>query len=149
MGIARSSFYEEPVAHDDAAIVEAIAAICDEFEAYGWRRVRAELRPRGLIVNHKKVRRLMREHDLQPRRRRRYVTTPDSDHGQPYPNRTKGLCHAGGSLLDLRRRVAEGMRKISYAGYRVPARGHTSGDLAWRRAGCGRIGRIASVCARG
>ena len=35
MGIARSSFYEEPiVAHDDTAIVEAIAAIRDEFEAY-------------------------------------------------------------------------------------------------------------------
>jgi hypothetical protein len=32
MGIARSSFYEEPiVAHDDTAIVELIAAICDEF----------------------------------------------------------------------------------------------------------------------
>jgi hypothetical protein len=28
--------------HDDTAIVEAIAAICDEFEFYGWRRVRAE-----------------------------------------------------------------------------------------------------------
>jgi hypothetical protein len=47
-------------------IVEAIAAICDGFEFYGWRRVRAELRHRGMIVNHKKVRRLMREDDLQP-----------------------------------------------------------------------------------
>ncbi len=66
MGIARSTFYDEPTAaHDDTAIVEAIAAICDEFEFYGWRRVRAELRHRGMIVNHKKIRRLMREHDLQ------------------------------------------------------------------------------------
>jgi putative transposase len=48
MGIARSTFYDDPTgAHDDTAIVEAIAAICDEFEAYGWRRVRAELRHRG------------------------------------------------------------------------------------------------------
>ena len=32
----------------------------------------------------------MREHDLQPRRRRRYVATTDSDHDQPiYPNRPK------------------------------------------------------------
>ena len=69
MGIARSTFYGEPTApQDDTAIVEAIAAICEEFEAYGWRRVRAELRHRGVIVNHKKIRRLMREHDLQPRR---------------------------------------------------------------------------------
>jgi transposase InsO family protein len=35
----------------------------------------------------KKVRRLMREHDLQPRRRRRYVATTDSDHDAPiFPN---------------------------------------------------------------
>lgn len=36
-----------------------------------------------MIVNHKKIKRLMREPDLQPRMRRRYVATPDSDHGQP------------------------------------------------------------------
>ena len=93
MEIARSTFYDKPTAaHADTVIVEAIAAICDEFEFYGWRRVRAELRHRGMIVNHKKIRRLMREHDLQPRRRRRYVATTDSDHDQPiYPNRTKDL----------------------------------------------------------
>ena len=39
-------------------------AICDEFEAYGYRRVGAELRHRGMVVNAKKVRRLMREHAL-------------------------------------------------------------------------------------
>jgi transposase-like protein len=72
--------YDKPAAQDDTAIVEAISGICEEFEFYGWRRVRSELRHRGLIVNHKKVRRLMREHDLQPRRRRRYVATTDSDH---------------------------------------------------------------------
>ena len=92
-GIARSTFYDDPSpAHDDTAIVEAMAAICDEFEFYGWRRVRAELRHRGMVVNHKKIRRLMREHDLQPRQRRCYVATTDSDHDQPiYPNRTKDL----------------------------------------------------------
>src|SRR5271154_3645890 len=101
MGIARSTFYDEPTpAHDDTAIVAAIAAICDEFEAYGWRRGRAELRHRGMIVNHKKIRRLMREHVLQPRRRRRYVATTDSDHDQPiYPNRTKDLTIDGPNQL--------------------------------------------------
>ena len=101
MGIARSTFYDLPTAvHDDTAIVEAIAAICDEFEFYGWRRVRAELRHRGMIVNHKKVRRLMREHDLQPRRRRRHVATTDSDHDQPiYPNRTTELAIDGPNQL--------------------------------------------------
>jgi putative transposase len=94
MGIARSTFYDEPTAAEDDA------AISDEFEAYGWRRVRAELRHRGMIVNHKKIRRLMREHDLQPRRRRRYVATTDSDHNQPiYPNRAKDLTIDGPNQL--------------------------------------------------
>ena len=34
-------------------------------------------------MNSKKVRRLMREYDLQPKRRRRFVTTTDSDHDGP------------------------------------------------------------------
>ena len=35
------------------------------------------------MANHKRIRRLMREHGLQPRRRRRFVRTTDSDHDQP------------------------------------------------------------------
>src|SRR6266403_2064914 len=45
MGIARSTFYDEPIrAADDTAIVAAMAGICDEFEHYGWRPVQAALR---------------------------------------------------------------------------------------------------------
>jgi putative transposase len=84
MGVSRSAYYDAPVsAPDDTAIVEAISAIRDEFERYGWRRVQAALRQQGIVVNHKKVKRLMREHDLQPRMRRRYVATTDSDHDHP------------------------------------------------------------------
>jgi len=93
MGLSRSSYYaqSDPLG-DDTAIVEAIAAICDEFEQYGWRRVRAALRQQGLVVNHKKIKRLMREHGLQPRCRRRFVATTDSDHDQPiFSNRSKDL----------------------------------------------------------
>jgi hypothetical protein len=40
MGMARSTFYDQPIhAADDTAIVAAMAEICDEFEHYGWRRV--------------------------------------------------------------------------------------------------------------
>ena len=54
MGIARSTSYDKPdITVDDTALVEVIAALCDEFEAYGWRRVRAALRHQGLVVNHK------------------------------------------------------------------------------------------------
>ena len=70
MGLPRSTYYDAPpVKTDDAEIVANITAICDEFEAYGYRRVGAELRHRGMVVNSKKIRRLMREHHLQPKRR--------------------------------------------------------------------------------
>lgn len=101
MGIARSTYYDAPFsARDDTAIVEAIGAICDEFEHYGWRRVRAALRHQGVLVNHKKIRRLMREHDLQPRMRRRFVATTDSDHDDPiFPNRVDGVTVDGPNQL--------------------------------------------------
>jgi putative transposase len=101
MGIARSTYYgTAPAPEDDTAIVEAIAILCDEFECYGWRRVRAALRQQGLIVNHKKIKRLMREHGLQPKIRRRYVATTDSDHDQPiFPNRAKDMTVDGPDQL--------------------------------------------------
>ena len=93
MNMARSSFYDVPaVKAGDARIVASITAITDEFEVYGYRRVSAELRQRGLIVNAKKVRRLMRENELNPKRRRRFVVTTDSDHDGPiFPNIAKTL----------------------------------------------------------
>ena len=49
---------------DDTALVEVMHAIKDEFEAYGWRRMQMALRHRGWMVNHKKIKRLMREHAI-------------------------------------------------------------------------------------
>jgi putative transposase len=91
MGLPRSTFYDAPtIKIGDAEIIAWISAICEEFECYGYRRVSAELRHRGIVVNGKKIRRLMREHDLQPKRRRRFVATTDSDHDQPvFPNLAK------------------------------------------------------------
>ncbi|HTV80889.1 MAG TPA: IS3 family transposase [Steroidobacteraceae bacterium] len=72
MGLARSTFYDmAPVVLADDELVARIGAICDEFECYGYRRVGAALRHQGVVVNSKKLRRLMREHSLQPKRRRR------------------------------------------------------------------------------
>ena len=48
MGIARSTYYHEPKGSaDDITLVEAMHAIEEEFEAYGWRRMQAALRHRG------------------------------------------------------------------------------------------------------
>ena len=84
MGLSRSTFYDAPRATlQPGELLTRIGAICDEFECYGYRRVGAALRHQGIVVNNKKLRRLMREHALQPRRRRRYVVTTDSDHASP------------------------------------------------------------------
>ena len=57
MRIARSTFYDTPDAGaNDATVVAEMKAICDEFEVYGYRRVGAEFRHRGMVVNAKKVR---------------------------------------------------------------------------------------------
>jgi putative transposase len=101
MAISRSTFYDAPVAQlEGAGIITQIRTICDEFESYGYRRVGAALRHQGVIVNHKKLRRLMREYDLQPKRRRRYVVTTDSNHdGLIFPDRARGLIVEGPNRL--------------------------------------------------
>src|ERR1700719_4433966 len=93
MGIARSTFYDAPSAPlGDDDLVARIGAICDEFECYGYRRVGAALRHQGVVVNNKRLRRLMKAHDLQPRQRRRYVVTTDSDHDSPiFPDLAKDV----------------------------------------------------------
>ena len=48
--------------------------------------------PPNVVVNGKKLRRLMREHGLQPKRRRRYVVTTNSDHAGPiFPDLAKDI----------------------------------------------------------
>ena len=47
---------------------------------YGYRRVSAELRRRGMLVNHKRVARIMREDNLLAVQPRQFVVTTDSNH---------------------------------------------------------------------
>lgn len=92
MDLSRSSFYaaSDPVAEDP--LIGEVRLITEPCRNYGYRRVTAELRHRGLVVNSKKVRRIMRENDLNPKRKRRYVATTDSSHDSPiYPNVAKGF----------------------------------------------------------
>ena len=101
MGLPRSTYYDAPAMEaDEARIVAGISAICDEFETYGYRRVGAELRHQGLVVNAKKIRRLMREYELQPKRRRRFMATTDSDHSYPiFPNLANDMAIDGPNQL--------------------------------------------------
>ena len=101
MGFSRSAFYDVPaVRAQDAAVVSEMRVICEEFETYGHSRVGAELCHRGFVVNAKKVRRLMREHELQPKRRRRFAVTTDSDDDSPiFPNLAKEMTIDGPNQL--------------------------------------------------
>ena len=47
---------------------------------YGYRRVWKELRDRGMVVNYKRVLRLMREDNLLAVQRKQFVVTTDSNH---------------------------------------------------------------------
>ena len=94
MEVARSSFYDAADANtpDYTAIVARIQAVQDDYPAYGYRRIAAELRAQGMLANHKRVARLMRLHGMHVRPRRRYVATTDSNHDWPiFPNLTKDL----------------------------------------------------------
>jgi len=86
--LSRSTYYAKPApAVADAALAQMLEAIHLEWPSYGYRRVTHELRHRGLVVNHKKVMRLMREQGLAAKRRRRFCVTTDSNHDLPvYPN---------------------------------------------------------------
>jgi putative transposase len=105
MGIARSTYYA--VARGDvlkreseAALRSAIEIVVAEWPAYGYRRVTHELRRRGIVINHKRVARVMREEALTPRRMRRFLTTTDSDHAEPiYENLAAGFRAAGPNQL--------------------------------------------------
>lgn len=63
-----------------------------EFAGYGYRRVTAELKRRGYIINHKKLLRIMRENNLSLRKKHKFVRTTDSNHCFfIYPNLAKSL----------------------------------------------------------
>jgi putative transposase len=95
-GVSRAGYYRflQPGEAEEAdmELRSAIQAIALEWPAYGYRRVHAELRDRGWVVNHKRVLRLMRGDNLLCLRRRKFILTTDSKHELPiYPNLAKGL----------------------------------------------------------
>ena len=75
VAVSRASFYrslqEQRPVEEEMEVRSAIQQIAVEHRRrYGYRRVAAELRRRGMLVNHKRVARIMREDNLlavQPR----------------------------------------------------------------------------------
>ena len=83
--VSRAGFYrflqERTPVDEDMELRSAIQQIVLEHRRrYGYRRVSAELRRRGMLANQKRVARIMREDDLLAVQPRQFVVTTDSHH---------------------------------------------------------------------
>jgi len=91
--VSRAGFYrsweEQAPRQAETELRDRIQRVALENRCYGYRRVAAELRRQGMVVNHKRVLRVMREDNLLSLRKRRFLLTTDSRHYRPiYPNLT-------------------------------------------------------------
>jgi putative transposase len=89
LGISRSGYYasrgrgETKRQRQSKAVVEAVGEIQHRVRhRYGSPRVTAQLRRQGMRVGHNRVARLMREHGLNARPRKKFVVTTTSAHKQ-------------------------------------------------------------------
>jgi putative transposase len=94
--VSRAGYYRHFDEHapKQAAVTlrDAIQKIALQHRCYGYRRVTAELRQQGIVVNHKRVLHVMRADNLLSLRKRKFIVTTDSHHGWwAYPNLTVDL----------------------------------------------------------
>ena len=80
MGIRRSTLYYKPKGKKETDIKNKIKDISYKHPYYGYRRITASLRRDKVIINHKKVLKMMQEMGIQGRIKHKYVTTTDSKH---------------------------------------------------------------------
>jgi transposase InsO family protein len=83
--VSRAGFYrtlqEQRPVEEEMAVRSAIQQIALEHRRrYGYRRISAELRRRGMLVNHKRVARIMGEDNLLAMQPKAFVVTTDSSH---------------------------------------------------------------------
>jgi transposase InsO family protein len=100
-GVSRAGYYRHwatsaPL-QEETAIRDAVQRAALANRRYGYRRIAAQLRRDGLVVNHKRVLRLMRKDNLLCLRRRPFVPiTTDSRHEwRVVPNLARGLLLSG------------------------------------------------------
>jgi putative transposase len=98
VGLSRSTIFRHlqssgcSASHHEVALRGQIQSVALEMRAYGYRPITKELQRRGVLVNHKRVLRLLRHDNLLCMRRQAFVRTTDSNHSLPvYPNLARGL----------------------------------------------------------
>ena len=103
--VSRASFYRsleerEPAEEDMEVRSEIQKIVLEHRRRYGYRRVTAELRRRGMRVNHKRVARMMREDNLLAMQPKAFVVTTDSAHKlEPHLNLAKRMTLTGVNQL--------------------------------------------------
>ncbi len=85
MDIKRSTLYYQPKKNinkkqKELRIRKKIEDISREHSYYGYRRITASLRRDQVMINHKKVLKIMKEMGIQGRIKRKYITTTNSKH---------------------------------------------------------------------
>jgi putative transposase len=97
--LARSTYYYTPALSreirelDDLLLKDLIDIIHQDFPGYGYRRIGAHLRREGIVVNDKRIRRIMQQYKLFPITWKKFsCKTTDSNHSNKiYPNLIKDL----------------------------------------------------------
>ena len=92
LDVALSSAYYKSVEAAEPPLVEAIEQTLMQFPFYGYRKVRAELKRRGMTASEYQVRQLLRMLGGSRSVGKLRVQTTDSNHPHPrYPNRIRGV----------------------------------------------------------
>ncbi len=83
--VSRASFYRALKARNPLAEEMTVRAAIQDIAMenhrhYGYRRISKELRDRGMVVNCKRVLRLMQSDNLLAIRSRKFIATTDSHH---------------------------------------------------------------------
>jgi putative transposase len=100
-GLSRASYYRRfevrAPREADVELTSHIQLLSLRYRFYGYRRITAQLRRSGVLVNAKRVQRLMREDSLIAMRRKPFAPpTSDSRHGfLIVPNLLRGLVPSG------------------------------------------------------
>jgi putative transposase len=100
-GVNRASYYRHWGAsaprQEETAVRDAVQRVALANRRYGYRRIAAQLRRDGIVANHKRVLRLMRQDNLLCLRKRPFVpVTTDSSHPwRVVPNLARGLVPTG------------------------------------------------------
>jgi putative transposase len=92
LGVPRGSAYYHARPGEDRPVRDALVEPAGRWPTYGYRRLTAMLKRRGLVVNHKVVRRLMHGLGIAGEAHERKPRTTNSEHAYPrFPNLVEGL----------------------------------------------------------